>query len=47
MGRLSGLLGVTTALTLGGLRPILYAAVIGLRSRTVREFRTREPQAMA
>lgn len=44
MGWLSSHLGVSMALSLGGLGPILYAAVIGLTSTTVREFRTSEQQ---
>lgn len=44
MGWLSGLLGVTLALSLGGLAPILWATFIGLHSATVRDFRTSERQ---
>lgn len=42
MGWLSGLLGVSAALTLGGLVPVFYAAGIGVWSSTVRSFRTEE-----
>lgn len=40
MGWLSGLLGVSAALSLGGLVPIFYALSIGIWSSTVRGFRT-------
>lgn len=40
MGALSAVLGVSNALTLGGLGPILYAAGVGMGSRSVRAFRT-------
>ena len=44
MGWLSGLLGVTLALTLGGLGPIAWATFIAVHSATVRDFRTDDRQ---
>ena len=40
IGWLSSLLGVTAALTIGGLVPILFATAVGLTARTVRDYRT-------
>ena len=45
MGWLSGFLGVTAALTLGGIVPVLYAAAVGVWATTVRDFRTEQEQA--
>jgi hypothetical protein len=42
MGWLSGALGVTLALSLGGLGPIIWAIFIALNSRTVLDFRTKD-----
>ena len=44
MGWLSRVLGVTLALSLGGLVPIVWAIAVGLTSSTVRDFRTTEQQ---
>jgi MFS family permease len=46
MGWLSGLLGVSAALTLGGMVPILYAAAVGVWATTVRNFRTEDERAV-
>jgi MFS family permease len=46
MGWLSGLLGVSAALTLGGLVPIFYAAAVGVWATTVRNFRTEDERAV-
>lgn len=45
IGWFSGVVGVTVALTLGGLAAVLYAATAGLTSRTVRDYRTSGPVA--
>lgn len=45
MGWLSGVIGVSGALTLGGLVPIIYAAAVGIWSGTVRNFRTEDERA--
>jgi hypothetical protein len=45
MGWLSGFLGVTAALTLGGIVPVFYAAAVGVWATTVRDFRTEQEQA--
>jgi hypothetical protein len=44
MGWLSLVLGVTMALSLEGLVPIVWAVAVGLTSATVRAFRTTEPR---
>lgn len=46
MGWLSGLLGVSAALTLGGMVPIFYAAAVGVWATTVRNFRTEDERAV-
>ncbi len=45
MGWLVGVLGVSAALTLGGLVPVFYAAGVGIWSVTVRNFRTEDERA--
>ena len=46
MGWLSGLLGVSAALTLGGMVPIFYAAAVGVWATTVRNFRIEDERAV-
>lgn len=45
MGWLSGLLGASTALTLGGIVPIVYAAGVGIWSKAIRDFHTGDERA--
>jgi hypothetical protein len=45
MGWLSGVLGASPALTLGGIVTVLYATAVGVWAKTVREFRTGDQRA--